>query len=349
MLNFNTFIHLHLPYSSSLSKDVSGKVVYTFGSSALIKRIDWSTTSRQKLKITQIGQQTKAPNKYGFEDHYLFDALLTKCEIFADRIYDIGKDICAKLITSRPDEFTEDIYDNLSHADVPNQAVLRSFGRICSDNDCPLDKNTTFLCGADEMKLRMVQMNFSRMQSYSLFPGQTVLVQGTNPRGTTLFVDQIFSEIELKSADPPKVQDNMQFVVVAGPYTSPDDLTYGPLRDIISYCDQNKPDVLIMMGPFLDAEHKCVQDGSVRKSFEDFFGDLMNELMSAIGYVSMQHVGKISSVTHSIFCFRSIIIKTQHRDGSDRCFVPQRCPQLFRISNIRIQHSENLPKSTFTA
>lgn len=260
-----------------------GKVVYTFGTSALIKRVNWTTTNLQSIKIVQIGQQTKSPNKYGFDDYYMFDTLLTKCEIAADRIYDIGKDICAHLIKERPDTFNDELYENLSHVDVPNQAPVRCLGRICSDNDCPLDIKSTLLIGADEMKLRAVPLDFSGIKSFALFPGQTVLVQGTNPRGNTFFVEEILAETELKPSNPPKVHENLQFVIVAGPYTSPDDFSYGPLHDIIVYCKHNKPNVLIMLGPFLDADHKCVRDGSMRKSFEDFFSDLMQGLMEAIG------------------------------------------------------------------
>lgn len=267
-----------------MNKDVSGKVVFTFGASALYKTINWTSTQRQKLKIAQIGsQRPKPPQKYGFDDYYLFDRLVTKCEIAADRIYDIGKDICAKVIKDRPDRFNDEIYDNLSHPDMPNQSVVRCVGRICSDNDCPLDANSTLLVGADEMKLRSVPINFNRMKSYALFPGQTVLAVGANPRGNTFFANEIFSDTELRYADPPKVHDNLHLLVVAGPYTLPGDLCYGPLQDIITYCNQNKPDVLIMLGPFLDADHKCVHDGSMRKSFEDFFGDLVHQLMEAIG------------------------------------------------------------------
>lgn len=259
-------------------------MVYTFGGSALIKSVNWSSTQKQTIKIAQIPQSANKPaNKYGFDDHYMFDTLLAKCEIAADRIYDIAKDICSKLIKDRPNEFNDELYENLSHVDVPNQNTVRCIGRICSDNDCALDLNSTHLAGADEMKLRTASLNFSKMKSFALFPGQTVLVQGTNPRGTHFFVEEIFTETELKPSEPPKVTTDLQFLIVAGPYTAPDDLSYGPLQDIVLYCKQHKPDVLIMLGPFLDADHKCVYDGSMRKTFDDFFNDLLAGLMEAIG------------------------------------------------------------------
>lgn len=256
----------------------------TFGSSALIKRAGWTTAKRQTpIKITEIGGQSKETNKYGFDDHYMYDTLLTKCEIAADHVFDIGKEICDKLIKDRPNEFNEQLYENLSHVDVPNQSTIRCIGRISSDSDCKLDLNSTILVGADEMRLRTVNLNFSKMKSFALFPGQTVLAEGTNPRGDTFYVEEIYTEVDLKPCDAPKLVDNLNIVMAAGPYTSPDDLTYEPLNDILIYCKQHKPDVLIMFGPFLDADHKSVQEGSVKKAFEDFFNDLVIGIIDAIG------------------------------------------------------------------
>lgn len=262
---------------------MSGKAIYTFGAAPLIKRVTWSTTKKQTIQIVEIGQPKKLPNKYGFEERCLFDTLLTKCEIAADRVYDIGQEVCSNLIKTRPTEFTDELLENLSHVDVPSSGTVRCIGRIFSDNDCQLDPNSLNIVGADEMKLRTASLNVRRMASYALFPGEIVMVQGSNPRGNIIYVDEIFSEIDLKPAEPPKVHENLEFVIVAGPYTSPDDLSYEPLNDIILYCKQHKPDVLIMLGPFLDAEHKCVQDGSMQKTFEDFFHDLLAGIMDAIG------------------------------------------------------------------
>lgn len=43
-------------------------------------------------------------------------------------------------------------------------------------------------------------------------------------------------------------------MVAAGPYSSATDLLYEPLRDLLELCKRDKPHVLILMGPFLDAK-----------------------------------------------------------------------------------------------
>lgn len=306
----------------SLSRNVSGKAIYTFGAAALIKHATWSATKKQIIKIIEIGQQKKLENKYGFDDRCMFDTLLTKCELAADQIYDIGQKICDNLIKTRPTDFNEELLENLCHIDVPSTGTVRCIGRIFSDNDCQLDANSLLLAGADEMKIRTAILNVRRIDTCSLFPGEVVMVQGTNPRGHTVYVDDIFTEIELKPSEPPRVHEKLEFVIVAGPYTSQNDLSYEPLNDIIVYCKQHKPDVLIMLGPFLDADHKCVQDGSMKKTFEDFFHDLLAGMMEAIGYghCIILLVWCHGTKLHVIFLF----FAEQNRDRSTDCIILQR-------------------------
>lgn len=48
-------------------------------------------------------------------------------------------------------------------------------------------------------------------------------------------------------------------VVVAGPYTTSDNLLYEPLKDLVSYITTHKPHVVIMTGPFVDADHPKIR------------------------------------------------------------------------------------------
>lgn len=267
--------------SSASSKDVQGNVVYTFGIGPLLKKIDWSTSKRQKLSITQIAG--KNGKHMTCDENYMFDTLRQKCCTAADHIFDIGQDICAKLIADRPDEYNAEVYNDLAHVDVSNPTTIKCIGRVCSDSDCELTATSTLLVGADEMKLRLVRMNFNRMRSYGLFPGQTIFARGLNPRGDTFYVDEIFAERTLKYADAPKLKENLNIVMAAGPFSFSDKLNYEPLNELIAYCKQHKPDAVILMGPFLDADHKSVMDCSLKMTFESYFDSLIQSLMASIG------------------------------------------------------------------
>ena len=43
-------------------------------------------------------------------------------------------------------------------------------------------------------------------------------------------------------------------IVAAGPFSSPNDLLFAPLRDLLDVVKRDKPHALILMGPFLDAK-----------------------------------------------------------------------------------------------
>jgi hypothetical protein len=47
--------------------------------------------------------------------------------------------------------------------------------------------------------------------------------------------------------------------VAAGPFTTTDDLSYEPLSALLAALGSCPPDVLLLLGPFVDAEHPEVR------------------------------------------------------------------------------------------
>ena len=63
----------------------------------------------------------------------------------------------------------------------------------------------------------------------------------------------------------------MSMVVAVGPFTISEDLDYAPLAALLAVCRQRRPDVLVLLGPFVDAEHPLLAQGTVDLTFEDIF------------------------------------------------------------------------------
>ena len=63
----------------------------------------------------------------------------------------------------------------------------------------------------------------------------------------------------------------LSVIVAAGPYTVSDDLSYEPLQELLQTCHDSQPDVLILIGPFVDADHPLVASGSCEEPFEGIF------------------------------------------------------------------------------
>lgn len=258
----------------------------TFGNSALFKAIDWKNSEKQHITIERfidtISNNSNNSTTLTHDQDYMFDTMQTKSAIAADRVFDVGQEICLKLMNDHPED-NVNLINNLTHVGIPNQTTIKCVGRICSDSDYKLDSHSTLLIGADEMKLRTTRLNFNRLKSYSVFPGQTVFVQGLNPRGDTLFVDEIYSDRTLSHADAPNLTEDLSFVIACGPFTVADELNYEPMNELLAYCKENKPDVLILIGPFLDVENRKVQDCSMKTSYETYFENLISNIYEAVG------------------------------------------------------------------
>ena len=63
----------------------------------------------------------------------------------------------------------------------------------------------------------------------------------------------------------------LSIVVAAGPFSSKDNALYEPLQALLEQCKEQLPDVLVLLGPFVDAEHPLVQAGMLEDSFQDVF------------------------------------------------------------------------------
>uniref|UniRef100_A0A0A9E319 DNA polymerase alpha subunit B n=1 Tax=Arundo donax TaxID=35708 RepID=A0A0A9E319_ARUDO len=60
-------------------------------------------------------------------------------------------------------------------------------------------------------------------------------------------------------------------VIAAGPYTTTDNLLFEPLQELLSYACRKQPQLLILMGPFIDSDHPDIKRGTVDQSFHDIF------------------------------------------------------------------------------
>lgn len=131
-----------------------------------------------------------------------------------------------------------------------------------------------------------VELDLSYMQStkssYSLFPGQVVAVEGINTSGRKMVAHRI---CEGAAHEPVKssVHDLLRFhhddsfqdgtaikiVAVAGPYSTSDNLEFEPLMDLMNFVKADKPDVVILAGPFVDMNHKAVASGQTTLQYQD--------------------------------------------------------------------------------
>lgn len=74
----------------------------------------------------------------------------------------------------------------------------------------------------------------------------------------------------------------LSLVVATGPFCSKENASYEPLQALLDQCRQNAPDVLVLLGPFVDVNHPQVQDGTLPETFADLFRSQVNDARNAL-------------------------------------------------------------------
>lgn len=118
-------------------------------------------------------------------------------------------------------------------------------------------------------------------------------------------VEELFTEQKLNAPKPPSIAEQLSFVIAAGPYTHHDDLVYDPLQDLVVYLRDHKPNVLILCGPFMEAEHKLINDNTtLAETFEVFFEKMITGIVEAVGNDT------------------AVLVVASHRDAHADCVYP---------------------------
>ena len=68
--------------------------------------------------------------------------------------------------------------------------------------------------------------------------------------------------------------DPLRMMVASGPFTPSDNAKFVPLNDLLEVTRNERPHVLILMGPFIDSEHKAFENGSVL--YDDMYMSFMD-------------------------------------------------------------------------
>lgn len=289
----------------------SGNVVYTFGNAQLLKQVNWTAVVNKHRKPVTIEIQLSDKNiasanpgldTFLSEDcKYMFDSSYERALILGDQVYEGGRQICQRLAevqreekenksTQKSSEECEELEIQkddresslieavtIHHADYPSTDVINVMGRIVN-----LDhKQDLAIVDFDEMTLRLTKLDFSRMKSWSVFPGEIVVLEGVNPRGKLFEVQNIHFErqIDLPRA-PMKIKSELNMVIASGPFTNKEDLAYEKLSDLLAYCSNNCPDVLILTGPFGSSSNPLFE--TIAETFENYFEKLIMNIMSSV-------------------------------------------------------------------
>ena len=190
----------------------------------------------------------------------------------------------AAYIEHRINVFEDEIETQMKHPPHPVASACQEptvfVGRICCDSEeGRLNAQSLLLEGSIRVSQgERVRLEVSHCsKGFRVFPGQVVIVRGTNPSGHCVIASEIEGGIPL---DMPRTTladlaatggSTLRMMCAAGPYTAADDLAYEPLSALLERATSECIDVLLLAGPFVDAEHAILKDGLIDETFEEMF------------------------------------------------------------------------------
>jgi len=120
-------------------------------------------------------------------------------------------------------------------------------------------------------------------KEYNLFPGQVIAIRGNNPYGTRLIVKELYVDAS-ESNKGLASTGNIRVMAASGPFTSSDSLKMTLFDDLLKMAGTHKPNVIILMGPFVDGNHSLLKEGLYDQSFDTLFRGFISRLGSSSSY-----------------------------------------------------------------
>jgi len=240
------------------------------------------------------------PNCVDKPYRHMFQKLRDVSDILDARIDDLGDRIVKKhaLLTPKPTkEGPESAAPELGHVALPNQETVPIVARVCLDTQGEGRLNAAsvvFEGSRDTSNGERVEVNLAEMQDFSLFPGQVIAAEGTNTTGTRFTPSSLYlgAPLPLPRSDTRALVDYyfaeggdtevVDILVAAGPFTTTADMTYAPLDDLLDVIRREKPDAVVLIGPFVDEEHPAVKKLELDVSHDDQFEEVINRIGAVV-------------------------------------------------------------------
>jgi DNA polymerase alpha subunit B len=145
-------------------------------------------------------------------------------------------------------------------------------GRVCCDTEnSKINPQSVLLEGSlGSAAGARVRLDLTSCPDFRLFPGQVVTVKGTNPSGFCVVASEVLPGLPLPQPTA-SAAPGLSAIVAAGPFTTSEDLEYEPLAALLEHAADQKPDLLLLAGPFVDADHPAVRGGLLEETFDQIF------------------------------------------------------------------------------
>ncbi|XP_061581420.1 DNA polymerase alpha subunit B [Cololabis saira] len=275
LLSPASFTASQTPPQKYTQRGGKGEVVVTFGA---VQGTRWMGRKNPgagvQLELLE-GPEDSLKCSYKF----MFQRLRDVRNVLTDKIEELGESLRFHL---NLEEF--------SPVSLPAQDKITVLGQVCCDSNGKLNAQSVLLEAGPEQGGQQVPVDLSELKEYSLFPGQVVVMEGMNATGRKLVASKLYegvplpfytSNVKMETDDEP-----LNVLVACGPYTPSDSLTFDPLLDLISVIVRDRPDVCLLLGPFVDSKHEQIEKAQVTETFEDIFSRCLESIVDGTKGVS---------------------------------------------------------------
>nr|XP_002723449.2 DNA polymerase alpha subunit B [Oryctolagus cuniculus] len=278
LLSPSSFSPSATPSQKYNSRSNRGEVVTSFGSAQGVSWSGGGGAGNVSLKV--LGYPEPLTGSY----KSMFQKLPDVREVLTCKIEELGSEL--------REHYKIEAFTPLL---VPAQEPVTLLGQIGCDSNGKLNNKSVILEGDREHSSgAQIPVDLSELKEYSLFPGQVVVMEGTNITGRKLVATKLYEGVPLPFYEPTEEDGDCEqtmVLVACGPYTTSDSITYDPLLDLITVINHDRPDVCILLGPFLDAKHEQVENCLLTSPFEDVFKQCLRTIIE----------GTRSSGSHLVF------------------------------------------------
>eukprot|EP01084_Bolivina_argentea_P140762 247407_1 len=235
---------------------------------------------------------------------FMHEQMYVKQNAVKERIAFIGTHLMKQI---RCDTGTDEKGDEgvvYSAIDEPSQSQCYYVGRIVNDGDHGYNGATSDKITAGNLMLqdefgKTIRLDISSVTSVSLFPGQVVAVCGVNSSGREIHVEKIYQkgcirsksgdtdmDVDMEQTSNNKKDDGvLQIMVACGPFTPQNNVDFqgSPLQEFGTLVAKNRPNIVILMGPFTDSQNEKIKGNDIDCTFEELFESLLRSFMQCIG------------------------------------------------------------------
>ncbi|XP_062110595.1 uncharacterized protein LOC133822327 [Humulus lupulus] len=231
----------------------------------------------------------------------------TGCRFMYDRIEDRFNALESRIKKHVTAFSSSKLYQEPVDPTVSSQKSIFSVGMICCDGEGRLNEKSALLQSSVEHSGgQRVRLELQNTNQFSIFPGQIVGIEGHNPSGHCLIASKVVDSIplfnmadlnmnptkkqaldkEIQSNDLSSKQEELSVIIASGPFTTTDNLLFEPLVELLAYAKRKLPQLLILLGPFVDSEHPEIEKGTTNMSYNEIFHfEILRRLQDYLEYM----------------------------------------------------------------